>query len=126
MPSQLGLGALGAGGDQPVVRPAAGGRQAGEAFADLLAAQLSADGIRVSSHAQQRLRQTDAPLDPRAADRLKSAVEKAEEKGSRDSLVLLDDLAFVVSVKNKTVITAVDNRRAKEGVFTNIDSVVIG
>ena len=52
--------------------------------------------------------------------------DRAEQKGSKDSLVLLDDLAFVVSVKNKTVVTAVDSNRAKENVFTNIDSVVIG
>ena len=65
-------------------------------------------------------------LDAAAADRLKSAVGRAEEKGSRESLILVDDLAFVVSVKNKTVITAVDQGRAKENVFTNIDSVVIG
>jgi len=127
MASQPGIGAVGTGyGDRLVVRPNPGGVQGGDSFADVLAAQLGADGIRVSSHAQQRLRQTQAQLDPNAADRLKSAVERAEEKGSKDSLILLDDLAFVVSVKNKTVVTAVDNRRAKEGVFTNIDSVVIG
>jgi flagellar operon protein len=125
--SNTDLGAVGVGrGDQHLARPSSGGFQGGDSFADVLAAQLGADGIRVSSHAQQRLRQTGTQLDPNAADRLKSAVERAEEKGSKDSLILLDDLAFVVSVKNKTVVTAVDNRRAKEGVFTNIDSVVIG
>ena len=94
--------------------------------ADFLATQLGAEGIRLSAHAQERLRQSSVDLDAGAADRLKSAVERAEQKGSKDSLVLLDDLAFVVSVKNKTIITAVDSNRAKENVFTNIDSVVIG
>ena len=88
---------------------------AGPSFADVL------DGIRLSAHAQKRLE--NHPFD---ANRLKSAVERAEAKGSSESLILVDDLAFVVSVKNKTVITAVDQDRAKENVFTNIDSVVIG
>lgn len=115
-----------AAGDQVVVRSAQPSDPNGGVFADYLADQLGAEGIRLSAHAQARLRQSSVDLDPGTADRLKSAVEKAEQKGSKDSLVLLDDLAFVVSVKNKTVITAVDSNRAKENVFTNIDSVVIG
>jgi flagellar operon protein len=109
-------------GEQLVVRtPSASD---GPAFSELLAARLGADGIRLSAHAQRRLAGVD--LGETAADRLMSAVGRAEEKGSRESLILVDDLAFVVSVKNKTVITAVDQGRAKENVFTNIDSVVIG
>src|SRR5919201_1622308 len=111
-----------AAGEQLVVRtPSASD---GPAFSDVLAAKLGAEGIRLSAHAQKRLAGVD--LDGAAADRLKSAVVRAEEKGARESLILVDDLAFVVSVKNKTVITAVDQGRAKENVFTNIDSVVIG
>lgn len=96
------------------------------AFADVLAARLGEDGIRLSAHAEKRLRQSDLAFDPNAATRLSDAVGRAEQKGARDSLILLDDLAFIVSVKNKMVITAVEGGRAREGVFTNIDSVVIG
>jgi flagellar operon protein len=103
---------------QQVVVPTAPS-QPGASFAELLAAQ----GITVSAHAQQRLAQSNVNVDP---DRLKNAFDRAENKGSKESLVLLDDLAFVVSVKNKTVITAVDGGRARDNVFTNIDSVVIG
>ena len=85
---------------------------------------LDAAGIRLSAHAQKRLQ--DVSVDSGAAERLSGAVQRAESKGSRESLILVDDLAFVVSVKNKTVITAVDQGRSKENVFTNIDSVVIG
>jgi flagellar operon protein len=113
-------------GDQLVVKNPPQGEAGPVPFADFLATQLGAEGIRLSAHAQERLRQSSVDLDAGAADRLKSAVERAEQKGSKDSLVLLDDLAFVVSVKNKTIITAVDSNRAKENVFTNIDSVVIG
>ena len=112
--------------DQVVVRNAQPSGPNVGVFADYLADQLGAEGIRLSAHAQERLRQSSVDLGAGTADRLKSAFEKAEQKGSKDSLVLLDDLAFVVSVKNKTVITAVDSNRAKENVFTNIDSVVIG
>ena len=56
---------------------------------------------------------------------LKDAVNKAEAKGAKESLILMDQLALVVSVKNRTVITAVDGASLKDNVFTNIDSAVI-
>jgi len=52
-------------------------------------------------------------------------VTRADEKGAKDSLVLLRDLAFIVNVKNRTVVTAVDGEHLKDNVFTNIDSAVI-
>lgn len=81
--------------------------------------------VRFSAHAQQRLAQASVQLDPNAMSRLEAAVEKAGLKGGKESLILLDDLAFVVSVKNRTVITAVGADRMADNVFTNIDSVVI-
>ena len=58
-------------------------------------------------------------------NKIEDAVGKAREKGARDSLILMSDLALVVSVKNNTVITAVDGDSLKDNVFTNIDSAVI-
>ncbi len=52
-------------------------------------------------------------------------MDKAAAKGARESLILMDNLALVVSIRNRTVITAVDEKRMKEHVFTNIDSAVI-
>jgi flagellar operon protein len=63
-----------------------------------------------------------------SADRiglLENAVDKAASKGARESLVLLNDLAVLVSVRNRTVITAMERENMKEGVFTQIDSAVI-
>ncbi len=60
-----------------------------------------------------------------AMARLQRAVEAADRKGAKDALVLMDDLALLVSISNRTVITAVDQSRRKDGVFTNIDSVVM-
>ena len=57
--------------------------------------------------------------------RLGQALSQVEAKGGRDSLVLLDDKALVVSVKNQTVVTVVERAGLRENVFTNIDSAVI-
>jgi flagellar operon protein len=58
-------------------------------------------------------------------NRLEAGAARAAGKGSRDSVVFVDDTAFVVSIRNKTVITAVDREHMREHVFTNIDSAVI-
>ena len=86
---------------------------------------LAANSVRLSSHAQKRLAARDIRLDAPDAKRLAEAVDRAQQKGSQDSLILMDDLAFIVDVQRRTVVTAVDSNSQKEGVFTNIDSVVL-
>ena len=81
--------------------------------------------LKFSQHARQRLESRTIHLGEAELSRLQDAVGKAREKGARDSLILMDNLALVVSVKNNTVITAVDEQNLKENVFTNIDSAVI-
>lgn len=81
--------------------------------------------IRWSAHATARLRQRGIEFTPEQHVRLETAVDKAVAKGAKDSLVLLDDAALVVSAQNRTVITALGMHQAKENVFTNIDSAVI-
>ena len=49
----------------------------------------------------------------------------AENKGSKNSLMLYKDVALIASIENKTLITAVDKERSKDNIYTNIDSVVI-
>jgi flagellar operon protein len=83
-------------------------------------------GLKFSNHALGRLSDRGVNLDDATAGRLTRAVQMADQKGSDQSLVLLDQLAFLVSVKNKTVITAVETANMKEGVFTKIDSAIIG
>lgn len=96
-------------------------------FHDVLTERLSQRDrqVKLSAHAGERLRSAGVQVDAQFEERLRSAVDKAAAKGSRSSLVLLDEVALVVSVKNRTVITAVDSARMKENVFTNIDSAVI-
>jgi flagellar operon protein len=86
---------------------------------------LLEDRLKVSSHAQTRLQSRNIDLDQSAWDRVMMGVDKAAAKGAKESLVLVDDVALVVSVKNRTVITAVDKASLKDNVFTNIDSAVV-
>ena len=81
--------------------------------------------IKFSAHAQNRLKVRNIALTPQDMIKIEEAVNKAAEKGSRDSLLLMDNIALIVSVKNRTVITAVDESSMKGNVFTNIDSAVI-
>jgi flagellar operon protein len=107
-------------------RPAAGSAPAGPAFGHVLRAELDRSApLQWSGHALERLRRRGIPVDAQTMARLSEAVGKAGAKGARDALVLIDATAFVVSVKNRTVITAVGAEHMKERVFTNIDSAVI-
>jgi flagellar operon protein len=101
-------------------------------FADVLKGVQSgseaaneAGQLRFSRHALQRVERRGVALDASTLGRLNEGVGRAASKGSRASVVLVDDTAFVVSVTNKTVLTAVPQEHMKEQVFTNIDSAVI-
>ena len=96
---------------------------AGPSFADLLAQQTSAPHF--TRHALERLHQRGITLDQPTLGRLTDGVQRAAGKGSRDSVVFVDGTAYVVSVKNNTVITAVGSEHMRQQVFTNIDSAVI-
>jgi flagellar operon protein len=107
---------------------------ASPSFADLLRArqgiasetpQADPNAVHFSAHAQTRLQSRQIVMRPDHIARLQSAVGRAEAKGSKDTLVLMDDMALVVSVKNRTVVTVVDKANLKQNVFTNIDSAVI-
>jgi len=82
------------------------------------------DKLRFSSHASKRLEARNIQLNEGSLSKLNEAVEKAESKGARDSLVMLDQTAFIVNIPNRTVITAMDLSGQDERVFTNIDTVV--
>jgi len=92
----------------------------GPAFADVLGG-----AIHLSRHAQKRVDRRDLDLDPARLQRLDSAISRAAEKGARNSVVMIDELAVVVDVRGRTVITAMEHEGEGPRVFTNIDSVVI-
>ncbi len=81
--------------------------------------------LKFSAHAQERLALRNINLSAEDLSRMNDAVTKAASKGARQSLLVMDKQAFIVSVPNRTVITALDEGSMKENVFTNIDSAVI-
>jgi flagellar operon protein len=92
-------------------------------FAETLRSKI--DGVKFSAHASTRLKSRNIELTPEMIGKLEKAVSGAAQKGARDSLILMKDLAFIVNIPNRTVITAMDGESMKENVFTNIDSAVI-
>jgi flagellar operon protein len=95
----------------------------GPAFGEVLAEKTAQ--VQFSGHALQRVRRRGIEIDGPTLQRLQSGVDRAAGKGARESVVFVDSTAFVVSVRNRTVITAVDRDHMKDHDFTNIDSAVI-
>lgn len=97
-------------------------------FADVLRQQLDkkSEGVEFSKHALDRLNQRSIDMtDGDKIGRLNKAVELASQKGANETLVLIDQTAFVVNIRNNKVITTMSDTDMKENVFTNIDSTVI-
>lgn len=85
--------------------------------------EQAVDSLKFSKHANERLATRNINLSAEQMERLENGTTKAREKGIRESLVMVDNLAFIVNVKNNTVITAVGD--ATDSIFTNIDGAVI-
>ncbi len=88
-------------------------------------AELESAEIHLSKHAQKRLEARAIELSPMDRSKLAGAMSSLEQKGARDSLVLMDDLAFIVNVPSRTVVTALGRDQMKEQIFTNIDSTML-
>jgi flagellar operon protein len=81
--------------------------------------------LKFSSHAVKRLEQRGIEIPGEQLARISDAVDQAAAKGSKDSLILLNDMALIVNITNRTVVTAMDSGSMKDNVFTKIDSAVI-
>lgn len=98
----------------------------GEDFKTMFSEQLGGSrGVTVSKHAGQRLHSRGIELTDERLAQIADAIDKADAKGSKETLILSDEAAMVVSVKNRTIITAFDRDHLREGVVTSIDSAVI-
>ena len=109
----------------PVQIPPATG--VGPSFRDVLT-QTSAGGsapLKFSAHALQRLQSRNIAISPDDMQRMNAMADKAAAKGAQQSLFMVHDVAMIVSIKNRTVITAVDSESMKDNVFTNIDSAAV-
>jgi flagellar operon protein len=100
---------------------------AGPSFRSVLEQQqtTAAQPLKFSAHAMQRLQSRNIHLSNEDMARMNAMADKAAQKGAKQSLFMLRDVAMVVSIKNRTVITAVDGDSMRENVFTNIDSAAI-
>lgn len=111
----------------------------GPSFTEILSRQKSIDelvadrteqtavsgGIKFTKHADARLMQRDIRLTDEQMTRLEEGTRKASDKGIKESLVLVDDLAFIVNTDKKMVITAIDQNSSEDNIYTNIDGAVI-
>ena len=111
------IGGIRSGSSSPL---SGGAPSAAPGFQDVLARELTFSG-----HAEKRLASRGIELSPDDLGRLSEGVSKADAKGSQTALLLLRDLSFIVNVKNRTVVTALDARTMKDGVITQIDSTVL-
>jgi len=97
-------------------------REATSSFDAIFKEEL--EQVKFSNHALKRLESRNIQLSDEEITKIQNAVDKAESKGSKDSLVMMDKTAFIVNIPNRTVVTAIDVPSSNESVFTNIDSVV--
>ena len=94
-------------------------------FSNILNQKLSESrDVKISKHAAMRLEARNISLDALRLEKLRTAVDRAQAKGVKDSLVVMEDVALLVNIPNRTVITAVKQSELKENVFTNIDGAV--
>lgn len=96
-------------------------------FQDILRqkAEPGTGSLRFSKHAMGRLADRNIELSDSQLERLESAAQKAGLKGIRDSLVIMDEMAFIVNVPNQTVVTAMSSAETMDNIFTNINGAVI-
>ncbi len=114
------------GGLQPQVGKApAGGMPTAVGKTPAAAGANPAEAVKFSNHAVERMQTRGISFNKADMERLNEAVSRAASKGSKDTLVLMNDSALIVSVKNKTVVTVMDKNALKENVFTNIDSTIV-
>lgn len=99
-------------------------KSSGVDFQNLLQESISRnDKIKISAHAEQRMEERNIQLKEVDMERLKDAMDSLEKKGARESLMLYKDMAFIASVKNRTIITTMNENEMD--IVTNIDSAVI-
>jgi flagellar operon protein len=95
-------------------------------FQDVLKNEIDKkESFVISNHAAERLNDRNITLNESDMNKINDGINKANDKGAKECLILYKDLALITNIKNRTVITAVDKSSSKENVFTNIDSVVL-
>lgn len=104
--------------DKPVINK-------GETFDEVLKKEISKEDVKFSKHAQERLQKRNISFTPQDLKNISNAVEKAEKKGIKDTLIIMGNTALIANVRSKTVITAATEESLKDNIFTNIDGAII-
>ena len=81
--------------------------------------------VKISTHALKRLKERKLNMDKNELDKIKKAIIQLREKGGKDSLVITDKAAYIIDVKNNTVVTAMDKKSINNNIFTKIDSTIV-
>jgi len=105
---------------RPNQRPAVGK----PSFEDVLS-QIGKKELKFSKHALDRIKTRNIELSQQDLTKISDAVDRAEAKGVKEALILMNNNVFIASVKSKTIITATSEDQLKDNVFTNIDGAVI-
>lgn len=87
--------------------------------------ELESEGLTISKHAQSRLEQRGIDINETQWKQIGEKVTEAKNRGVKESLVLLEDVALIVSATNNTVITAMNREEASEQIFTNINGAIV-
>ena len=111
--------------ERPQQQKQVNGKTSDSPFARVLDQKIPTQEVKFSQHAQERLRARNISFSASDIANLEGAVNSVAQKGGKESLVMMGDAALVVSVKNRTVVTAMDRSQMKGNVFTNIDSAVV-
>ncbi|NBG87570.1 TIGR02530 family flagellar biosynthesis protein [Isachenkonia alkalipeptolytica] len=110
--------------NQKLNNPGSKGNLQGQSFQGVLEKTLDQE-VKFSKHANKRIHQRDVNVSPKDLKRIESGIDRASQKGIKETLILMDNRAFIASVDNRTIITASAKDELKEAVFTNIDGAVI-
>ncbi len=94
-------------------------------FQEVLENINKSNEVKFSKHAIERLKIRNISLSKEEIDKLHGAIHKASEKGVNEALILMNNKAFIASIKNNTIITAATDDQLKDNVFTKIDGAVI-
>lgn len=111
--------------DRPEQHKPVSSQTSNSPFAQVLDQKLPVQGVKFSQHAQDRLRARNITFSAADLANLEGAVNSVAQKGGKESLVMMGDSALVVSIKNRTVVTAMDKSQMRGNIFTNIDSAVM-
>ena len=113
---------------QPLIRqgqPLKPAQSPKQSFLEHLNKAVQPAELKISKHANERLKERNIHISDAEWAHVTEKVNEAKMKGIKESLVLMDQAALIVSAKNSTVITAMDRMEAKDQLFTNIDGTIV-